>query len=301
MTSRVSSFTRSLHNMITTGQKVHIFVYDRNPQFRKTFAYLLERQGVNEGSVVLGNGSHEDPRPVQVTVVQDTSYYNSNSLPRAVADLSIGAIVSPANSFGRMEGGFDLAISLYYGSLVGNNVPPHAISKAVKTALLAGKSKIMGYNPTQNAERIPADLLLSTLRADLGLSRRSDPPAYYNGTNVPDLIHLPTMATPTNIHGGTKRLCDSVVFNCTWNLMATLAASHLYEETVNTPTLKILLTGLGTGVGGVPLPTAATIMFKAIYHYAKILHMTEENIPTDVISAYIADNFRKVPEVPYVD
>lgn len=280
-------------------RKLHFYIYDRNHEFRDTFSTLLKEQQDEEGAVCVGDAGSD--LTVQATVVNDKGYLMGYSLAPAVAGLSIGAIVSPGTSFGIMEGGLDLAISKYYSSLFGLGIEPRVVTLAVQKALLHRPSGGLLYNPVQHAERIPAETLLTNIQEQLGATRTaSGLPAYFDDrSDVPDLIHLPTMATPSSIyHGEYERLCNSLVFNCTWNLLANLNQTHLSAAEVERPTLNVMLTGMGTGIGKVPPKISALYMFKAMYYFARILRMKKENTAVSDIARYTSGMLRDIPILP---
>lgn len=285
--------------MLTHGRKLHFFVYDRTPEVQRAFEGLLSHQLYKLGGMHVGQGKPHDPLPIQVTVVKDQAYLGSSSIAAAVNDLGINAIVSPGNSLGFMEGGFDLAINLYYGSLVGVNTPVRTVTLAIQKALVQGQSKFFGYNPVHNVERIPAQAILDNLRqATQTEVSRDDPPAYHNRHNVPDLLHVPTMAVPSKLQDTTK-LFNSVVFNCVWSLLAKLAETHLFTEsdsnTSNTDdkTLNIMITGLGTGVGALDPVTASCHMFYALFHYGKVIEMLQTGSTSEDVSKYFSQLSKK--------
>lgn len=283
-------------------KKLHFYIYDRTPEFQSTFQTLLLTQSLTtvEGHPVIGTSANpgRSSALVHATVVTDARLLQASSIAPAVEQLRIGAIVSPGNSFGWMEGGFDLAINLYYLSLLDTSasateISTRSVSAAVQAALMHASPYSMAYNPVQTAVRIPAPTLLSHISPPQTLKQPGRP--------VPDLIHLPTMATPTRIaRSQHERLCDSTVFNCTWNLMSVLADTHLFadEDHHTEPTLHVMLTGLGTGVGRVPAEVAALHMFKAIYYYAKVVNMQQHaQSPQDShdIAKFIQTNLQQVP------
>lgn len=280
-------------------KKLHFYIYDRTTEFQTTFQSLLASQTLTtaEGHPVIGTStSASSSTLVHATVVTDAGLLQASSIAPAVEQLRIGAIVSPGNSFGWMEGGFDLAINLYYLSLLDSSVAEvntRSVSAAVQMAMMHSSPYSMAYNPVQTAVRIPASFLLAHITPPQTLKQPGKP--------VPDLIHLPTMATPTRIaRAQHERLCDSTVFNCTWNLMSVLADTHLFahDEHHAEPTLNVMLTGLGTGVGRVPAEAAALHMFKAIYYYAKVVNMQQHaqspQESKDIVK-FIQTNLQQMP------
>lgn len=286
--------------MTSSIQKVHFYIYDRNDEFRETFATLMKNQMQDEGCISIGDANSD--YPIQATVVTDKAYLSSSLIAPAITGLSIGAIVSPGTSFGWMEGGFDLTINQYYSSLFGIGIRPRIVTNAVQQALLHRKSGSMIYTPFQSAERIPAETLLTNIRASIGATRtESGLPSYFDDrADVPDLIHVPIMPTPQRIHHlhVARRLCDHVIFNCMWNVMSKLSETHLDVPETENSTLNVMLTGMGTGIGGVSPKDSALYMFKAIYLYSRLRRMRQEATPSQDIAMYSMQKLKEVPTLP---
>lgn len=300
--------------MLMLHRKLNFIVFDRNVEFRSTFQSLLSLQSQNEQDIAIGTDEiYPRISPVTAMVVTDPTYLQSDSLNLAVSDLGVHAIVSPGNSFGLMEGGFDLTISQYYLSLFSSlesdqlpappvQLPSKYVSAAVQSALLNEIPFCMAYNPVQRAIRIPASELLKRIRT---AARPTKLRELDENTFVPDLVHLPTMATPAVINlrptgnGNEQRLCDSIIFNSTWNLMAELARTHLYADFVENSVLNVVLTGLGTGVGNVPPKIAALHMFKAIFYYTKVMQLrysasSSDSKDSEEIAKYVQTKIQAV-------
>lgn len=273
--------------MSQPNKQLHFYIYDKSFEFRNYFQSLLSHQGHTEGAFSLGGSSspiYASEYAIKVTVITDPKYFQTPSIGDAVHDFKIGAIVSPGNSFGRMEGGFDLAINLFYSSILNRSITQAKLTAALQTTLQRVSPHTMAYNPPQHAVRIPGHMLLSTIAPDEpawsphASPHPAPPPPYHLLAAAPDLVHLPTGPTPGPLNVSTAgRLCDSPVFNCTWSLVSTLADSHIFSPAqTDQPCLNILLTGLGTGSGQVPHPVAALHMFKALYYYSKVMYMNSK-------------------------
>lgn len=91
----------------------HIVIYDGSQQFRNAFKKLL-----------LDNTSSNISKPqftinkFRISIVPPAYTDLQESFNHVINSFNIDAIVSPGNSFGFLEGGFDLAISNYYAGVV---------------------------------------------------------------------------------------------------------------------------------------------------------------------------------------
>ncbi|MCC7450544.1 MAG: macro domain-containing protein [Anaerolineae bacterium] len=152
--------------------------------------------------------------------VDDVSVYHGS-----IFDVACDAIVSPANSYGYMDGGLDLAISEYLGWHV-----QARLQERIKTyhhgELLVGLADIIPTDHPQTPYLISAP----TMRVPMVLCRTSSNP------------YLAMRAVLLLIKFGT------------------LADGSPVKDVVQT----VAVPGLGTGVGEVPPSICANQMFQAI-------------------------------------
>lgn len=128
-------------------------------------------------------------------------------------DLQTDCVVSPANSFGFMDGGLDYAISMELGWQVQNNLQKQ-LYKTSMGELLVGQSLIV----------------------ETGV------------VNIPFCISAPTMRVP-------------LIITDTVNVY--LASKAIFNILKTEPRIKtVTISGLGTGVGGVPYDICAKQMRK---------------------------------------
>ncbi|XP_024388278.1 uncharacterized protein [Physcomitrium patens] len=158
----------------------------------------------------------------------------------------VDCIVSPANSFGLMDGGLDLTISKYYGG-VARLVP------IVRSALV---------DEWCGQQNVGTCVLVDTQKLIQGAN---------HGNNVPRYIaHVPTMRVPKLLLPD-----DDIAYRCTWALL-TAVRKHNNEilkqdqtrtggERINT----VLCSGFGTGIGNFPLQECARQMVLAVKHFAE--------------------------------
>lgn len=243
-------------------RKLNFHVYDRSPIFINAFTSLLAQHPLISGLI-------------DITIIPtQNSYYTQSSIEPAVKELDINAIVSPANSFGRMEGGFDLAISKFYLAYVDRpNESATKVSSVIQKLMVLNNK--MGYNPPGSVLRLNGQEIIQELeKGNNGL------PKYRQHAQkpAPDLLLLPAMAKPSTLQI-TKRTLpfQSVIFTGVWNLLSILAETHIYEEKLPSDSeLRIMITGLGTGVGKVSHDVAAEQMYKAIFIFDKALKFRED-------------------------
>lgn len=147
-------------------------------------------------------------------------------------DCRFDALVSPANSFGIMDGGIDLAYAERYGEQLGRRVRRH------------NELFWSGVQPVGTAVIVP-------LRDDFD--------------QVPYLVHAPTMMTPGPV-AGTPNVY--LAFKAVLEAVAVHNLGHRDEHVVphSTRVETILCPGLGTGTGRVSPESAAAQMAVALRH-----------------------------------
>lgn len=172
-------------------------------------------------------------------------------------------IVSPANSYARLEGSFDAVISRLFSDDVDS-----VISYCQK--VLA--KEYNGYQCPGTAMLIP----MKTFEK--------------NAFSCRYIAHCPTMRTPSNCTWNKE-----VVYNCMWNLLNCLHKhneKNAYKDGIRT----VFITGLGTGVGRFSVETCAKQMILAIKHYERNLKKQITDIQWEDIakdSTEIESTYRK--------
>lgn len=146
----------------------------------------------------------------------------------SILDLSVDAIVSPANSYGFMDGGIDLLYSHYFGWEVQKNLQD-VIKKKYHGELLVGQAEIVESNNLQ----IPFVISAPTMRVPMILKDSVNP-------------YLAARAVFLLIKYGT-------FFNGSYE-----------NEPINKFVQSIAFSGLATGVGRIGFNTCAKQMQKAI-------------------------------------
>lgn len=228
---------------------IHFIVYDFSSLFLNAFKQHLKNHR-QESEYIINN--------FKISIVPPPFPDLDRSFAHVVDNFKVNAIVSPGNSFGFLEGGFDLAISKYYANslnlVIPSNTPkllPKHISAAFRNTII---EKEHGYITPTNAVYFSSTFLQKIN----GLEQVS-----LSFSNLPDLIHVPTMTFPSELPSHTNEmfLGDSIVFNCTWNLLKCVENS--LSKTINQNEFRVLLSGLGTGYGAIPPELSAFHMYQA--------------------------------------
>lgn len=147
----------------------------------------------------------------------------------SIFDVECDAVVSPANSFGFMDGGLDAWFTWYFGSIVQDNV---------RMAILR---HWQGELPIGTAE------IVETGHED-----------------IPYLIAAPTMRVPMTL--GNKSINPYLAMRA---VIMLIREQHFRDgqragQPVKKYVKRIAVPGLGTGVGRVPVDLAAQQMIEAI-------------------------------------
>ncbi|THH11395.1 hypothetical protein EW146_g8063 [Bondarzewia mesenterica] len=151
------------------------------------------------------------------------------------AQLQCDCMVSPANSFGIMDGGYDLDLSK---SFKGEDGDIWTLTRHIQSAL---RARWWGYAPPSSCTIVPLPSHLSG--------------APNNPWSARHIAVIPTMRTPEDVSWH-----KDLVYNSMWSLLVEIArwneaASRGGQERIE----RVLMTGLATGQGGVlPRDTAWT-------------------------------------------
>jgi O-acetyl-ADP-ribose deacetylase (regulator of RNase III) len=146
-------------------------------------------------------------------------------------------IVSPANSYARLDGSFDAFISRMFSPDA-----PSLVSDHCQEYLHA----------IYNGYQAPGTCLLIPMIK-----------FFPNEFSCRYIAHCPTMRMPSDC-----RWNKEVVYNCMWNLLCELNRHNKYHTGEGQRDITtVLVTGLGTGVGNFPFDTCAKQMIFAYKHY----------------------------------
>lgn len=164
-----------------------------------------------------------------------------------ILECEADALVSPANSFGFMDGGIDAAYSLHFGWSLGDRLRKH-LRDAYFGELLVGQAAIIPIS----------DMPFSTTK-----------PTW--------LISAPTMRIPGRLPPDTV--------NAFLALRGVLfAVARHNRATPDSPILSVLCPGLGTAVGAVAPERCAKQMVKA-YEVGALGHPWAEGNSAEVLEA----------------
>ncbi|EIN14694.1 macro domain-like protein [Punctularia strigosozonata HHB-11173 SS5] len=165
--------------------------------------------------------------------------------------------VSPANSYGIMDGGFDYYLSRAFKPVNGEF---EALTRHVQKAIY---ERYTGYLP-------PASCIV----VDLRKSELKD-----NKFGANSIAVLPTMRYPEDVTWD-----KDLVYNCMWNLLVQLSKNCPGEPGFKQgapPIKKVLMTGLATGVGGISAKKCAAQMALAVKHFAEARQLPAKHIKSD--------------------
>lgn len=145
--------------------------------------------------------------------------------------LDVDAIVSPANSFGFMDGGIDFVYSEYFGWGIGDLLREY-LWQNHQGELLVGQAVVI----------------------DMRQTNPKHPDQQKRVNRTPYMISAPTMRVPSNVAN---------TVNAYLAFVATLriAKQHGFKS--------ILCPGLATNVGRMPHDVCAVQMYEAYKHYEK--------------------------------
>ncbi|KAH9917316.1 macro domain-like protein [Fomitopsis serialis] len=157
-------------------------------------------------------------------------------------------IVSPANSYGRLDGSFD-----WY--LAKELAPPDQFEAPTQIAQAVLYKQWRGYAPPGTCTLVP---LKDTVCAA-------------NKYACSYIALCPTMRIPENVKWNRE-----IVYNCMWSLLVALdrhnasvaSAAAGRGGAAGTAVKKVLMAGLATGVGRVSAERCAQQMALAVKHYA---------------------------------
>jgi hypothetical protein len=171
----------------------------------------------------------------------------NESLRNVPTDEKFQLVVSPANSYGRLDGAFDDAISRVFC------LPHHAYDTLTHTAQKVLYDRWRGFAPPGTCTLVPF-------------------PKDFEGTNAWGckwVALCPTMRQPDD-----ARWDREVVYECVWSLLCEVERwnrDHTYKERIDT----ILITPLATGVGEVTGERWASQFVLALKHFVDALEKPE--------------------------
>ncbi|TDL20222.1 macro domain-like protein [Rickenella mellea] len=176
-------------------------------------------------------------------------------------------IVSPANSYGRLDGGFD-----YYLAAA---LSPADIDAATKLAQATLYQKWKGYAPPGTCTLVPL----------------KDSVCENNPHGCAYIALCPTMRIPEDATWNRE-----IVYNCVWSLLVSLEQHNRAADISGdgTKISKVLMTGLATGCGRVPPELCAQQMALAFRDFINASENAEKWSTMDWVSALdLAEDCRR--------
>ncbi len=161
-------------------------------------------------------------------------------------------ILSPGNSIGYMGGGFDKALAnlFSHGDFSWRHTEKH-----VQGQLL---DLYKGYLTPTNANLIEfsTDSFYRDSKA-------------WNTLSANSILHMPTMRVPRPLVTATSEIEQyRYVFDCTWELLSTINKANIetlkWGDDRHAVISTMILTGIGTGYGGIPVHIVGKAMVAAI-------------------------------------
>ncbi|KAK9457970.1 hypothetical protein V1511DRAFT_508066 [Dipodascopsis uninucleata] len=177
-------------------------------------------------------------------------------------------VVSPANSFGSLDGGFDLVILQMFA----NGTSLKDTQAYVRNV---HRRRWRGYQPIGSSYLIDMQPFM-------------DAGAGSNKFRCRYIAHTPTMQVPAAIER------PEVIYDCMWSLLNEI---HNHNDRCKertdfsmSPIRSVLLTGLGTGTGHVNETLCAKLMISA---YADFLHSLDRTNDSDSWSWTVGREWRE--------
>ncbi|KAI6096968.1 macro domain-like protein [Pisolithus croceorrhizus] len=157
------------------------------------------------------------------------------------AQVTFDCVVSPANSYGIMDGGFDFYLSIAFSP----RKDVFALTRLVQAAI---RDRYYGFAPPGSCILVP------------GLSP--------NDFSCKVIAVCPTMRYPEEL-----KWHKDIVYITMWSLLVQLETWNENADNEEKKIKKVLMTGLGTGVGKIPPAVCAKQMALAVKHF---LHARSE-------------------------
>lgn len=200
---------------------------------------------------------------------------HESSLSMMGTNVNFDLVVSPANSYGLLDGGFDDAISRAFSP----KDDYYALTRHVQADLY---KEFKGYLPPGGSHIVNIPEEWKT--GDNGKSRLRYGDG--KGWGCKWIAMVPTMRVPMSLDGDQE-----IVYRCVWSLFASIER-HNRSAPEQDRVRSILMTPLGTGVGGVTYDKWAAQCVLAMRHWieacetpgdwAQIGWKTAERIDADI-------------------
>ncbi|KAK9314968.1 hypothetical protein V1522DRAFT_406108 [Lipomyces starkeyi] len=193
-------------------------------------------------------------------------------------NLAFDCIVSPGNSFARMDGGLDLSISRLFAGSRTRSSGTTSLTAVLKYVQKAHHERWKGLQPVGSCYIIDMlPFLLSNDTVTDNYSGDSQPETNTFGCRY--IAHAPTMRVPS-VLGRAE-----VVYDCMWAILNEIynhnkaidsASSSCRETTEHTKIEKVVISGLGTGTGELSRDMCAKLMVLAYVHFLDAVEKGED-------------------------
>ncbi|KAK9370514.1 hypothetical protein V1509DRAFT_616014 [Lipomyces kononenkoae] len=191
------------------------------------------------------------------------------SITALPANLTFDCIVSPGNSFARMDGGLDLYISrMFAGSRTGTTHTAASLTPVLQYVQKVHHERWKGLQPVGSCYIIDMLPFLVTHEKGSTDNKKGSSKTDLNPSGCRYIAHTPTMRVPTVIDR------DEVVYDCMWaalneiyNHNSAIDVSLSSRESRHTQIGKVAVSGLGTGTGNINMDTCAELMVLAYVHF----------------------------------
>ncbi|KAK9355569.1 hypothetical protein V1505DRAFT_367328 [Lipomyces doorenjongii] len=187
-------------------------------------------------------------------------------------NLAFDCIVSPGNSFARMDGGLDLSISrLFAGSMTSST----SLTAVFNYVQKAHHERWKGLQPVGSCYII--DMLPFLSNDTVTNSGDSRPETNTFGCRY--IAHAPTMRVPSVL------VRAEVVYECMWAILNEIynhnkavegASMSCPETTEHRKIEKVVVSGLGTGTGKLSKDICAKLMVLAYVHFLDAVEKSED-------------------------
>lgn len=179
------------------------------------------------------------PTSIKISTINE----RLNSLPEST---KFDLIVSPANSFARLDGAFDDAISRKFSP----RDDYHALTRAAQSVLY---EKWRGFAPPGSCTLVPFPAALAD-----------------NELGCKWVAICPTMREPDNVTWDRE-----VVFECVWSLLCQVEGYNRSCDSANYGIRSVLMTPLAAGVGKVSKERWAAQTVLAMKHFVDAVENPE--------------------------
>lgn len=180
--------------------------------------------------------------------------YCENYHKKVAKTRTVTTVLSPGNSIGYMGGGFDRALAQLFshGDFDWRHSEHH-----VQTQLL---DLYKGYLTPSNSNLI--EFHTESFYRDSKA---------WNELGANSILHIPTMRVPRVLDELSTIELYRTVFDWTWEVLSTVNKANIevfkWKEDKHAPIDTMILTGLGTGYGGIPVEVVGKAMIAALVIY----------------------------------